>query len=107
MTHLEMAGLLFTKQESKNSFPCIRRSLNLAINEEEETGVCQDACPVLRRSFHPDARPTDISHIYWGYAPLSIRLVELTLKQHRSSTFSRGLFPSFHPFSHSFYAFFS
>ena len=51
MTHLEMAGLLFTKQEFKNSFPTIRRFLNLSINEEDETGACQNASLVLGRLF--------------------------------------------------------
>lgn len=73
MNHLEAAGLLFAKTEVRTSFPGVRKGLNLSINEE----IDQD-----------DDLPRDISHVYWGYAPISIRLVELTLRPQRM-TFSR------------------
>lgn len=48
----------------KSTLPAVRKAFRL-ISSDEETG---------------NEPPTDISHIYKGYAPLSIRLVEVALR---------------------------
>ncbi|XP_031257335.1 vacuolar protein-sorting-associated protein 33 homolog isoform X2 [Pistacia vera] len=57
LNNLEKAGLL-KKQESKSNWLTIKRALQL---EVEDTDT---------------ANPTDISYVFSGYAPLSIRLVQ-------------------------------
>ncbi|KAL5545069.1 hypothetical protein UlMin_008853 [Ulmus minor] len=57
LNNLEKAGL-FRKQESKSNWLTIKRALNLVV-EDTDT-----------------ANPNDISYVFSGYAPLSIRLVQ-------------------------------
>ncbi|KAI8007877.1 hypothetical protein LOK49_LG07G00991 [Camellia lanceoleosa] len=57
LNNLEKAGL-FRKQESKSNWLTIKRALQLVV-EDTDT-----------------ANPSDISYVFSGYAPLSIRLVQ-------------------------------
>nr|XP_048328182.1 vacuolar protein-sorting-associated protein 33 homolog isoform X2 [Ziziphus jujuba var. spinosa] len=57
LNNLEKAGLL-KKQESKSNWPTVKRALQLVV-EDTDT-----------------ANPSDISYVFSGYAPLSIRLVQ-------------------------------
>ncbi|KAL2631473.1 hypothetical protein R1flu_016159 [Riccia fluitans] len=61
LSNLEKAGLL-RKQEAKNSWQNIKRGLKLVVEDQD------------------DANPTDVSYVFSGYAPLSIRLVQQALK---------------------------
>lgn len=59
--NLEKVGLL-KHQESRASFPAVRKSLRLVVDEVDE------------------ATPTDAAYTYSGYCPTSIRLVEAAQK---------------------------
>ena len=48
----------------KGHFSSVRRALQLIVPEDDAAA----------------AEPTDVSHLYKGYAPLSIRLVETALR---------------------------
>jgi hypothetical protein len=61
LSNLEKAGLV-TRQETKSNWQAIKKGLNLVPEENN------------------DMSPTDISYVYSGYAPLSIRLVQNALK---------------------------
>ncbi|CAK9858695.1 unnamed protein product [Sphagnum jensenii] len=61
LNNLEKSGLL-TKQEMKNNWQLIKKGLKLVPEESS------------------DVNPTDISYVFSGYAPLSIRLVQCALK---------------------------
>ncbi|KAG6558151.1 hypothetical protein Mapa_000332 [Marchantia paleacea] len=61
LSNLEKAGLL-KKQEAKSSWQNIKRGFRLVVEDQD------------------DANPTDVSYVYSGYAPLSIRLVQHALK---------------------------
>ncbi|XP_044508598.1 vacuolar protein-sorting-associated protein 33 homolog [Mangifera indica] len=61
LNNLEKAGLL-KKQESKSNWLTIKRALQLVV---EDTNT---------------ANPNDISYVFSGYAPLSIRLVQNALR---------------------------
>lgn len=55
---LERSGL-FTEQTTKNNYSSVKKALKLVVDE------------------NPDLdEPEDISHVYSGYAPLSVRLVQ-------------------------------
>ncbi|GMH37511.1 hypothetical protein BSKO_05384 [Bryopsis sp. KO-2023] len=72
--YLETAKLLNPRPDSKNIFPSIRRSFNLVYDVEGVTCGPGNA---------GEGAAKDIGYIYWGYSPLSVRLVELALKQPR------------------------
>ncbi|KAH7520909.1 hypothetical protein FEM48_Zijuj08G0195700 [Ziziphus jujuba var. spinosa] len=57
LNNLEKAGLL-KKQESKSNWPTVKRALQLVVDDTDT------------------ANPSDISYVFSGYAPLSIRLVQ-------------------------------
>ncbi|KMZ64182.1 putative Vacuolar protein sorting [Zostera marina] len=59
--NLEKAGLL-KKQELKSNWPIITRALKLIADDSSSTN------------------PNDIAHLYSGYAPLSIRLVQHAIR---------------------------
>lgn len=61
LNNLERAGL-FRKQESKGNWLTIKRALHLVV-EDTDT-----------------ANPNDISYVFSGYAPLSIRLVQQAIR---------------------------
>ncbi|OIW16964.1 hypothetical protein TanjilG_32831 [Lupinus angustifolius] len=61
LNNLEKAGL-FKKQETKSNWPTIKRALQLVV-EDTDT-----------------ANPNDISYVFSGYAPLSIRLVQHAIR---------------------------
>uniref|UniRef100_A0A1D1ZIJ7 Vacuolar protein sorting-associated protein 33 n=1 Tax=Anthurium amnicola TaxID=1678845 RepID=A0A1D1ZIJ7_9ARAE len=61
LNNLEKAGL-FKKQESRGSWPNINRALKLLVDE------------------HDPSNSSDISYIFSGYAPLSIRLVQHAIR---------------------------
>ncbi|XP_020229656.1 vacuolar protein-sorting-associated protein 33 homolog [Cajanus cajan] len=61
LNNLEKAGL-FKKQESKSNWLTIKRALQLVV-EDTDT-----------------ANPNDISYVFSGYAPLSIRLVQHAIR---------------------------
>ncbi|KAL2324835.1 hypothetical protein Fmac_023893 [Flemingia macrophylla] len=61
LNNLEKAGL-FKKQESKSNWLTIKRALELVV-EDTDT-----------------ANPNDISYVFSGYAPLSIRLVQHAIR---------------------------
>jgi len=58
MNNMEKLGLI-RKQEGKAAFPVIRKAMRLIVEDVNETD------------------PNDIAYVYSGYAPLSVRLVEL------------------------------
>ena len=61
LQNLEKLGLL-KKQESKSSYPALRKNLHLIVEDVNE------------------ANPTDIAYVYSGYAPLSIRVIQSAFK---------------------------
>eukprot|EP00878_Enallax_costatus_P006042 GHUV01006338.1.p1 GENE.GHUV01006338.1~~GHUV01006338.1.p1 ORF type:complete len:699 (+),score=233.80 GHUV01006338.1:290-2386(+) len=66
LNHLERAGLLRPQSPNiRNTFPSIRKALKLLVPDDGS-------------ELH--SAPADISHLYKGYAPLSIRLVEHALQ---------------------------
>lgn len=81
LTALERAGLLRAATPSgKASFTQMRKALRLMVEEggdQQPSNPAQSNEPSGSSSF---PKPTDISFLYKGYAPLSIRLVEQALK---------------------------
>ncbi|XP_029426745.1 LOW QUALITY PROTEIN: vacuolar protein sorting-associated protein 33A-like [Rhinatrema bivittatum] len=59
LNNLEKAGLLKPQGSSRNNYPTIRKTLRLWVEEVNEQN------------------PSDISYVYSGYAPLSVRLAQL------------------------------
>nr|XP_033811751.1 vacuolar protein sorting-associated protein 33A isoform X1 [Geotrypetes seraphini] len=59
LNNLEKAGLLKHQGNSRNNYPTIRKTLRLWVDEVNEQN------------------PNDISYVYSGYAPLSVRLAQL------------------------------
>ncbi|KAI9202754.1 Sec1-like protein [Polychytrium aggregatum] len=59
LQNLEKAGLLTRLESQKNGYPSIRKSLRLIVDDVDEQS------------------PNDISFVYSGYAPISIRLVQV------------------------------
>jgi len=53
---------LFKKQEGKNNYNVLRKQLNLIVEDTDENN------------------PTDISFVYSGYAPMSVRLIQQAFK---------------------------
>ncbi|XP_061405425.1 vacuolar protein sorting-associated protein 33A isoform X1 [Lethenteron reissneri] len=60
--NLEKAGLLKLQPPGRNNFPTLRKTLRL-----HQTDVNERA-------------PTDVSYVYSGYAPLSVRLAQLSTR---------------------------
>eukprot|EP00775_Hariotina_reticulata_P010895 gene10895-11049_t len=64
LNNLERSGLLKPQGPgTRNNFATVRKALRLIVNDEDQM-----------------TNPTDISYLYKGYAPLTIRLVEAALK---------------------------
>ncbi len=61
VNNMEKLGLI-KKQEGKNFFPNLRKGLNLVVEDVDENS------------------PNDISYVFSGYAPLSVRLVQHAIK---------------------------
>ncbi|KAF5187055.1 Vacuolar protein-sorting-associated protein [Thalictrum thalictroides] len=61
LNNLEKAAL-FKKQDSKSNWQTIKRTLQLVLEDTDAD--------------NPSDSPTDISYVFSGYAPLSIRLVQ-------------------------------
>lgn len=59
LNNLEKAGLLKAQTGGRNNYPTIRKTLRLWMDDVNEQN------------------PTDISYVYSGYAPLSVRLAQL------------------------------
>ncbi|MBZ3891445.1 Vacuolar protein sorting-associated protein 33A [Sciurus carolinensis] len=59
LSNLEKAGLLRPQTGGRNNYPTIRKTLRLWMDDVNEQN------------------PTDISYVYSGYAPLSVRLAQL------------------------------
>ncbi|NXN95936.1 VP33A protein, partial [Rhinopomastus cyanomelas] len=59
LNNLEKAGLLKPQVSSRNNYPTIRKTLRLWMDDVNEQN------------------PNDISYVYSGYAPLSVRLAQL------------------------------
>uniref|UniRef100_A0A8C5JZK2 Vacuolar protein sorting-associated protein 33A n=1 Tax=Jaculus jaculus TaxID=51337 RepID=A0A8C5JZK2_JACJA len=59
LNNLEKAGLLKPQTGGRNNYPTIRKTLRLWMDDVNEQN------------------PTDISYVYSGYAPLSVRLAQL------------------------------
>uniref|UniRef100_A0A3B4B9P2 Uncharacterized protein n=2 Tax=Periophthalmus magnuspinnatus TaxID=409849 RepID=A0A3B4B9P2_9GOBI len=59
LNNLEKAGLLKPQTSSRNNYPTIRKTLKLWMEDANEQN------------------PNDISYVYSGYAPLSIRLTQV------------------------------
>jgi hypothetical protein len=55
------AGLLRPQAAARGAFASLRKALRLIVQEDEQTAQ----------------NPEDVAHIYKGYAPVSIRLVEV------------------------------
>ncbi|KXZ47472.1 hypothetical protein GPECTOR_35g910 [Gonium pectorale] len=66
---LEKSGLLKASSGTKSQFSALRKALQLIVPETEGTGGAAASEP-----------PGDVSHLYKGYAPLSIRVVEAALR---------------------------
>ncbi|KAM4707633.1 vacuolar protein sorting-associated protein 33A [Discoglossus pictus] len=60
--NLEKAGLLKPQTSSRNNYPTIRKTLRLWMDDVNEQN------------------PTDISYVYSGYAPLSVRLAQVLVR---------------------------
>ncbi|MEE6504020.1 hypothetical protein FKM82_005048 [Ascaphus truei] len=60
--NLEKAGLLKPQTGSRNNYPTIRKTLRLWVDEVNEQN------------------PNDISYVYSGYAPLSVRLAQVLVR---------------------------
>ncbi|KAJ9518384.1 hypothetical protein QJQ45_010290 [Haematococcus lacustris] len=75
---LEKAGFLRPAAPGKPPFAVVRKALRLVPPEGE--GGAQSAGGGQQQA-GSEAQPNDISHIYKGYAPLSIRLVEQAVLQ--------------------------
>jgi len=61
LNNLEKLGLL-KRQEGRNNFGALRKSLHLIVEDIDENN------------------PTDVAFVYSGYAPLSVRLIQCALK---------------------------
>ncbi|PNW75167.1 hypothetical protein CHLRE_12g515550v5 [Chlamydomonas reinhardtii] len=72
---LEKAGLLKASPGTKSHFSAVRKALHLIVPEQEPAPGAGGA-----DGAGGGAEPTDVSYLYKGYAPLSIRLVEAALK---------------------------
>uniref|UniRef100_A0A8D0D367 VPS33A core subunit of CORVET and HOPS complexes n=1 Tax=Sander lucioperca TaxID=283035 RepID=A0A8D0D367_SANLU len=59
LNNLEKAGLLKLQSSSRNNYPTIRKTLKLWMEDANEQN------------------PNDISYVYSGYAPLSVRLTQV------------------------------
>nr|XP_014339614.1 PREDICTED: vacuolar protein sorting-associated protein 33A [Latimeria chalumnae] len=59
LNNLEKSGLLKLQSSSRNNYPTIRKTLRLWMDDVNEQN------------------PNDISYVYSGYAPLSVRLAQL------------------------------
>ncbi|XP_068767524.1 vacuolar protein sorting-associated protein 33A isoform X1 [Struthio camelus] len=59
LNNLEKAGLLKSQTSGRNNYPTIRKTLRLWMDDVNEQN------------------PNDISYVYSGYAPLSVRLAQL------------------------------
>uniref|UniRef100_A0A452IPN0 VPS33A core subunit of CORVET and HOPS complexes n=1 Tax=Gopherus agassizii TaxID=38772 RepID=A0A452IPN0_9SAUR len=59
LNNLEKAGLLKLQTSSRNNYPTIRKTMRLWMDDVNEQN------------------PNDISYVYSGYAPLSVRLAQL------------------------------
>lgn len=59
LNNLEKAGLLKSQTSTRNNYPTIRKTLRLWMDDINEQN------------------PNDISYVYSGYAPLSVRLTQL------------------------------
>ncbi|CAM8962274.1 unnamed protein product [Rhodiola kirilowii] len=73
LNNLEKAGLL-KKQEAKSNWPTVKRALNLII---EDTDTASNV-PINIFTFN--GHPTDVSYVFSGYAPLSIRLIQHAIR---------------------------
>ncbi|XP_073483007.1 vacuolar protein sorting-associated protein 33A [Aquarana catesbeiana] len=60
--NLEKAGLLKSQTSSRNNYPTIRKTLRLWMDDVNEQN------------------PSDISYVYSGYAPLSVRLAQILVR---------------------------
>jgi len=61
LNNLEKLGL-FKRQEGRNTFAALRKNLHLIVEDIDENN------------------PSDVAYVYSGYAPLSVRLVQMALK---------------------------
>eukprot|EP00798_Chlamydomonas_sp_ICE-L_P015850 gene15850-21977_t len=87
---LERAGFLRVSTTAKSSFKEVRKLLKLVVSDEEPlphqkpvagpSGSTPAQTPAQQAT--PNFNPTDVSFLYKGYAPLSIRLVETALRSH-------------------------
>ncbi|RXM90788.1 Vacuolar protein sorting-associated protein 33A [Acipenser ruthenus] len=62
LSNLEKAGLLKPQTSTRNNYPTIRKTLKLWMEDINEQN------------------PNDISYVYSGYAPLSVRLAQLLVR---------------------------
>lgn len=69
------AGLLKVSPGGKSQFSAVRKALQLIVPEDEAPPAGPGSGPGPSA-----AAPTDVSYLYKGYAPLSIRLVEAALR---------------------------
>eukprot|EP00250_Pteridium_aquilinum_P019526 c24468_g2_i1 orf=167-1996(-) len=63
LSNLEKAGLLKKQEGRNNNWPQLIKAMKLVVEDVD------------------DANPNDISYVFSGYAPLSVRLVESALKR--------------------------
>ncbi|KAH7537461.1 hypothetical protein FEM48_Zijuj03G0095300 [Ziziphus jujuba var. spinosa] len=73
LNNLEKAGLL-KKQETKSNWLTVKRALQLVVEDTDTVN------------------PNDISYVFSGYAPLSIRLVQHAIRSGCSGRFAIALF---------------
>lgn len=78
LSNLETAGFIRPASSSaKASFKEMRKALRLSVPESEEPQSQQQSA--AGGGEPPSFKPNDVSFLYKGYAPLSIRLVETAL----------------------------
>lgn len=81
--NLEKAGLLKPQTSSRNNYPTIRKTLKLWMEDaNEQVWRSWETCRVSTLEdwssyYYFIQNPNDISYVYSGYAPLSIRLTQV------------------------------
>ncbi|XP_064209394.1 vacuolar protein sorting-associated protein 33A isoform X1 [Anguilla rostrata] len=79
--NLEKTGLLKLQTSARNSYPTIRKTLKLWMedaNEQNPNDISYVYSGYANPHLSPPPQnPNDISYVYSGYAPLSVRLTQL------------------------------
>lgn len=94
--NLEKAGLL--RPQENRTFPLMRKALKLVSeNVDELVRELLPTLPVVSLCTAFAQQPKDISYVFSGYAPLSVRLVELLERPNGWSSFEEATRPLAEP----------